>query len=130
MAMATAACRRPAVMLMAFAMAAAVTMSSVPPASGTTTLQYDFYSSSCPKAEETVRNVVEPMIFNDPTMGAAFIRLFFHDCFVRVRTKLSFIKHISFVVNSSTCHIWIGLIQFNNNNLHSCLPNTISLTMF
>ncbi|XP_052155040.1 peroxidase 2-like [Oryza glaberrima] len=83
MAMATAACRRPAVMLMAFAMAAAVMMSTVPPASGTTTLQYDFYSSSCPKAEDTVRNVVEPMIFNDPTMGAAFIRLFFHDCFVR-----------------------------------------------
>ncbi|XP_006654016.1 peroxidase 2-like [Oryza brachyantha] len=83
MAMATAACSR-AVQVMALAMAAAVVMSTVP-ASGTTTttLQYGFYGSSCPKAEETVRNVVEGMIMNDPTMGAAFVRLFFHDCFVR-----------------------------------------------
>ncbi|KAF0923136.1 hypothetical protein E2562_003353 [Oryza meyeriana var. granulata] len=80
MAMGTPACSR-AVLLMAFVMAAAL-MSTVP-ASGTTTLQYDFYRSLCPKAEETVRSVVEGMIMNDPTMGAAFIRLFFHDCFVR-----------------------------------------------
>ncbi|KAL6626317.1 hypothetical protein ACP70R_030043 [Stipagrostis hirtigluma subsp. patula] len=45
-------------------------------------LQYNFYSSSCPNAEQTVRNVVYKMIDADPTMPAAFIRLLFHDCFV------------------------------------------------
>ncbi|PUZ57102.1 hypothetical protein GQ55_5G401200 [Panicum hallii var. hallii] len=45
-------------------------------------LQYDFYSSSCPNAEQTVRNVVNGMIDADPTMPAAFLRLLFHDCFV------------------------------------------------
>ena len=70
------------VVLMAF-MAAA--LSSVSMAAG---LQHGFYYSSCPKAEDTVRNVVQGMIRNDPTMGAAFVRLFFHDCFVRVRTSM------------------------------------------
>ncbi|XBJ22686.1 hypothetical protein VPH35_001033 [Triticum aestivum] len=65
------------VVLMAF-MAAA--LSSVSNAAG---LQYSFYNSSCPKAEDTVRNVVQGMIRSDPTIGAAFVRLFFHDCFVR-----------------------------------------------
>ena len=48
-------------------------------------LQYNFYSSSCPNAEQTVRNVVNGMIDADPTMPAAFLRLLFHDCFVMVR---------------------------------------------
>jgi peroxidase len=47
-------------------------------------LQYNFYGASCPQAEATVRNVTEGIIANDRTMGAAFMRLFFHDCFVRV----------------------------------------------
>ncbi|KAM0885850.1 hypothetical protein ACQ4PT_030055 [Festuca glaucescens] len=65
------------VVLMAI-MAAA--LSSVSMASG---LQYKFYNSSCPKAEDTVRGIVQGMISNDRTMGAVFVRLFFHDCFVR-----------------------------------------------
>jgi peroxidase len=35
-----------------------------------------FYSSTCPQAEAIIRE--------DPTMGTALVRLFFHDCFVRV----------------------------------------------
>ncbi|KAF8762711.1 hypothetical protein HU200_009241 [Digitaria exilis] len=46
-------------------------------------LQYNFYGSSCPQAESTVRSVTEGIIKNDTTMGAALMRLFFHDCFVR-----------------------------------------------
>lgn len=47
-------------------------------------LQYNFYSTSCPQAEDTVRNVTAGIIAKDPTMGAALMRMFFHDCFVRV----------------------------------------------
>ncbi|CAL4895830.1 unnamed protein product [Urochloa decumbens] len=74
MAMATSKCQ--AFLLMA--LAAAAVMST---ASGT--LQYDFYSSLCPKAEEAVRNATMTIIAANPTMGAALVRLFFHDCFVK-----------------------------------------------
>ncbi|KAL6864764.1 hypothetical protein ACP4OV_015915 [Aristida adscensionis] len=46
-------------------------------------LQYGFYNSSCPQAEAIVRNVTEGIIIKDHTMGAALVRLLFHDCFVR-----------------------------------------------
>jgi len=75
MAMATSTCQALVIILIAVAAA----MST---ASGTA-LQYDFYKSSCPKAEEAVRNATQKIISNDPTMAAAFVRLFFHDCFVR-----------------------------------------------
>ncbi|TVU18015.1 hypothetical protein EJB05_34080, partial [Eragrostis curvula] len=67
-------------MLVVGAMAATLSMASL--AAGT--LQYDFYSkTSCPKAEEAVRNATQDIISSNRTMGAAFVRLFFHDCFVR-----------------------------------------------
>ncbi|KAI4974104.1 hypothetical protein ZWY2020_046590 [Hordeum vulgare] len=44
-------------------------------------LPYDFYSSSCPKAEETIRNVVYNLTDANPSIAAALIRLHFHDCF-------------------------------------------------
>nr|CAB3460117.1 unnamed protein product [Digitaria exilis] len=75
MATATSGCQLQALLLMA--LAAAVLTST---ASGT--LQYNFYSSSCPKAEEAVRNATVKIISGDRTMGAAIVRLFFHDCFV------------------------------------------------
>ncbi|KAL5202192.1 hypothetical protein ABZP36_013144 [Zizania latifolia] len=63
--MATAAACRRAMLLMASVMAAAV-ISGAAPASGTTTssLQYDFYASRCPKAEETG---CDASILLDPT---------------------------------------------------------------
>ncbi|KAM0830618.1 hypothetical protein ACQ4PT_066109 [Festuca glaucescens] len=62
----------------------AAALSSVSIASG---LQYNFYNSSCPKAEDTVRGIIQGMISNDRTMVAAFVRLFFHDCFIRTRAR-------------------------------------------
>ncbi|GJN05493.1 hypothetical protein PR202_ga23123 [Eleusine coracana subsp. coracana] len=56
-------------------LATSVTMSSAG-------LQYNFYSSPCPNAEDTVRNVVYGLFDKDPTLPAALIRLLFHDCFV------------------------------------------------
>ncbi|KAL4589769.1 hypothetical protein LXL04_002679 [Taraxacum kok-saghyz] len=45
-------------------------------------LQSGFYSSTCPKAEATVRSTVETHFKKDPTVAAALLRLHFHDCFV------------------------------------------------
>ncbi|CAN6340516.1 unnamed protein product [Urochloa humidicola] len=74
MAMATSACQ----CWLLTALAAAMLMSTA-----SATLQYDFYNYSCPKAEETIRIATTKIISDNPTMGAAFVRLFFHDCFVK-----------------------------------------------
>ncbi|ESW26996.1 hypothetical protein PHAVU_003G164600 [Phaseolus vulgaris] len=46
-------------------------------------LKNEFYSTSCPKAEATVRSTVESHFKKDPTIAAALLRLQFHDCFVQ-----------------------------------------------
>ncbi|KAK6248397.1 hypothetical protein QUC31_019962 [Theobroma cacao] len=46
-------------------------------------LQNGFYSSSCSKAEATVRSTVESHFNKDPTIAAGLLRLHFHDCFVQ-----------------------------------------------
>ncbi|GJN36140.1 hypothetical protein PR202_gb24979 [Eleusine coracana subsp. coracana] len=77
--MAVATCNLAVVLLVVLMAAALSTETSMAGPS----LMNGFYSSSCPQAEATVRNVTEAIIMKDPTMGAAFMRLFFHDCFVR-----------------------------------------------
>ncbi|KAI5320590.1 hypothetical protein L3X38_040298 [Prunus dulcis] len=46
-------------------------------------LKTGFYSSSCPKAEATIRSTVESYFNKDPTIVAGLLRLHFHDCFVQ-----------------------------------------------
>jgi len=49
-------------------------------------LQVGFYSKSCPKAESIVLDVVKQrFIATKGAAGPALIRMYFHDCFVRVR---------------------------------------------
>lgn len=47
-------------------------------------LKTGFYSSTCPRAEATVRSTVEAHFNKDPTIAAGLLRLHFHDCFVQV----------------------------------------------
>ncbi|XP_062181472.1 peroxidase 2-like [Phragmites australis] len=75
--MAMATCNLAVLLLVAAAALSTPSLAQSPP------LRYNFYNSSCPQAEATVRSVTEAIIRNDLTMGAAFVRLFFHDCFVR-----------------------------------------------
>jgi hypothetical protein len=50
-------------------------------------LKAHFYRHSCPAAEAVVRDIVLARVAADPAkLPAKLLRLFFHDCFVRVRT--------------------------------------------
>ncbi|MQL73481.1 hypothetical protein Taro_005824 [Colocasia esculenta] len=46
-------------------------------------LKAGFYSSTCPKAEDTVRATVERYFNDDPSVAPGLLRLHFHDCFVQ-----------------------------------------------
>ncbi|KAK4399696.1 Peroxidase 57 [Sesamum angolense] len=45
-------------------------------------LREGFYAQSCPQAENVVNQIMNKHFRRDPTLAAAIVRLFFHDCFV------------------------------------------------
>ncbi|MBA0562021.1 hypothetical protein Golob_007105, partial [Gossypium lobatum] len=46
-------------------------------------LRKKYYKKTCPTAEEIIKNATEKHVANDPTLPARFLRMHFHDCFVR-----------------------------------------------
>jgi peroxidase len=50
-------------------------------------LVFGFYDGSCPDAEAIVASTVRELFAADSNVAAALVRLFFHDCFVHVRTN-------------------------------------------
>ncbi|CDP20341.1 unnamed protein product [Coffea canephora] len=46
-------------------------------------LKLDFYKKTCPGAEATVKHMMTGFMSRAPTLAASFLRMHFHDCFVR-----------------------------------------------
>lgn len=57
-------------------------------------LSVGFYRELCPKAEKVVRRTVTKAFKKEPGTPADIIRLFFHDCFVRVSRSLLLSKFV------------------------------------
>jgi peroxidase len=47
-------------------------------------LRQNYYGRSCPSAESTVRSVISQHVQQSFAVAPGTLRLFFHDCFVRV----------------------------------------------
>lgn len=54
-------------------------------------LQIGFYHKECPKAERIVADVVFKAYLKDQRIAPHFLRLFFHDCFVKVNVSCIFL---------------------------------------
>ncbi|KAL5212285.1 hypothetical protein ABZP36_023132 [Zizania latifolia] len=52
-----------------------------------------YYDGSCPSLQSIVRSTMTAAVQLEPRMGASILRLFFHDCFVNVRTTPSYIYY-------------------------------------
>jgi peroxidase len=57
------------------------------PDTGARGLAFGFYDEACPDAEEIVSSTVQRLYHADPNVAAALVRLFFHDCFIHVRSS-------------------------------------------
>ncbi|KAK4441261.1 Peroxidase 72 [Sesamum alatum] len=55
--------------------------------SGAGHLDPQFYSRSCPRAQQIVRSNVAKAVAKEARMGASLVRLHFHDCFVKKRSR-------------------------------------------
>lgn len=58
-------------------------------------LTSDFYSASCPRATEIVRDVVNRAIDKNEDVGPALLRLFQVDCFVNVSPSPPLLKQLT-----------------------------------
>jgi peroxidase len=73
-------------------------------------LKAHFYRHSCPAAEAVVRDIVLARVAADPAkLPPKLLRLFFHDCFVRVRTYVRYIymrkphRELSCLLRADAC---------------------------
>lgn len=48
-------------------------------------LRKNFYRTSCPRAEQIVRNITWTHAASNAALPAKLLRMHFHDCFVRVK---------------------------------------------
>lgn len=53
-------------------------------------LDANYYAKTCPQAESIIAQTVRNASIYDPKVPARLLRMFFHDCFIRVRKFLSF----------------------------------------
>ena len=73
---------------------AVVVSAALTPPSAVAQLRTDYYASTCPNLETIVRGSVRQSMAQSQIAAPAALRLFFHDCAVRVRTHILLISQL------------------------------------
>lgn len=67
--------------------------------SGHYALNIGFYSELCPQAESITKRVINEVIAIAPSLSGPLLRMFFHDCFVRVCIYHSYYLRFKMIFN-------------------------------
>lgn len=62
------------------------------PTCTTAQLDTDVYMKACPQALPIIRSVVKSAINREARIGASLLRLHFHDCFVNVSLRFTYVQ--------------------------------------
>jgi peroxidase len=91
-------------------LAAVFLLAFTPMAAAKPQLRPDYYAGVCPNLESIVRGAVQQSVALSPLSAPATLRLFFHDCAVRVRA----INHYRSITDAADRQSLGSLIR------HSC----------
>ena len=72
-------------------------------------LKPNFYGSSCPNAEQIVQTIIYKEAEKNPILPAKLLRMFFHDCFVRVRCRCASMAFYLLITTLLASCMYIGL---------------------
>ncbi|KVI06533.1 peroxidase 9-like [Cynara cardunculus var. scolymus] len=99
---------------------------------GYTGLFPEFYSFSCPQANDIVMSVLQRVIAKEPRMAASLLRLHFHDCFVQgcdasvlLDDSVMFASEKNSVPNSNSIR-GFEVIDEIKSKLEEACPQTVS----
>lgn len=80
-------------------------------------LQMYYYGTSCPKAEQIVKDYVKQHIPNAPSLAAALLRMHFHDCFVRVNLYPFFSTFFHYGILHFSYNIYVRYLFLTSLNM-------------
>ncbi|KAF3786914.1 Peroxidase 24 [Nymphaea thermarum] len=97
-------------------------------------LRHNFYGKSCPCAEDTVRSITWAHVSKNSALPAKFLRMQFHDYFVRVITKKETLLSLSLAFfpssNYNGCDASILLNSTANSKAENDAAPNLSLFGF
>lgn len=75
-------------------------------------LDVHYYYQTCPQAEKIISETVYHASMNDPKVSARILRMFFHDCFIRVRINfVSYLFNLNLFIFYVCCFILNGWVR-------------------
>ena len=93
-------------------------------------LTVGFYNNICPAAEATITNAVKSKFNTDKSVVPGILRMYFHDCFVRVSNHLSYTHTSMRVVHGLQAWAYFSSWGVVTSSWRTCLSMTQKVWSF